>query len=100
MKDHIATIVRECLIEINKGIGSEELANPTMETRLYGAKSSLDSIGLVNLIADVEERIAQEFGKDILLADERAMSQTRSPFGRVGTLVEYIEQLLADAPKK
>ena len=68
--------------------------HPTLETRLYGVKSALDSIHLVTLIADVEEKIAEEFGKDIILTDERAMSQTRSPFGRVETLANYIEELL------
>lgn len=94
MKEQITRIVYECLAEANKGLGAPELEKPDLETRLYGAKSALDSISLVTLIADVEDRIATEFGRDIILADERAMSQRRSPFGRVGTLVDYIEQLL------
>ena len=94
MKQKITEIIYSCLVDVNHGIGSSELEHPTPETRLYGAKSALDSIGLVTLIADVEEKIGEEFGKDIILADERAMSQTRSPFGRVGTLVDYIEELL------
>ena len=94
MKDKIIKIIFDCLVDLNYGINSPELENPTSETRLYGAKSALDSIHLVTLIADVEEKIGEEFGKDIILADERAMSQTRSPFGRVGTLADYIEELL------
>ncbi len=96
MQETIIKIVYDSLAEVNKGILSPELENPSTETRLYGAKSALDSISLVTLIADIEDRISTEFGKDIVLADERAMSQTRSPFGRVGTLVDYIEQLLAE----
>jgi acyl carrier protein len=96
MKDRIFEITSSALRELNSSINSPDLENPTVETRLYGAKSALDSISLVTLIADIEDRISTEFGKDIVLADERAMSQTRSPFGRVGTLVDYIELLLAE----
>ena len=94
MKDKILKTVSDCLLNLNSSLNSAELEKPTFETRLYGSNSVLDSITLVTLIADIEDRISMEFGKDIILADERAMSQTRSPFGQVGTLVDYIEQLL------
>jgi acyl carrier protein len=96
MRETITTIVYEALAEANKGLGAPELQTPNLETRLYGAKSSLDSISLVTLIADIEERIGEVFGKDIILADERAMNQRLSPFGRIGTLVDYIEKLLGE----
>jgi acyl carrier protein len=94
MKENVTKIVLDCLRELNTQVGSPELENPTLETRLYGAKSALDSIHLVTLIADIEEKIGETFGRDIILADERAMSQKRSPFARVGTLVDYAVELL------
>ncbi len=96
MKEKIHEVVTGAIIELNNELQIEELKAPTSETRLYGAKSALDSISLVTLIADVEDKISSEFGKDIVLADERAMSQRLSPFGRVGTLVDYIEKLLSE----
>ncbi len=96
MKEKISGIVIQSLIEVTKDLNTPELNSPTFETRLYGAKSPLDSMSLVILIADIEDRISSEFGKDIVLADERAMSQTRSPFGSVGTLVDYIQHLLIE----
>lgn len=96
MREKVTEIVYQSLKDLNLQIGSGELENPNSETRLYGAKSEIDSIHLVILIVDIEERIAEVFGKDIILADERAMSLSRSPFGRAGTLVDYIEQLLSE----
>lgn len=96
MKQKIHEVVTEAIIELNNELQIEDLKTPSSETRLYGAKSALDSISLVTLIADVEDKISSEFGKDIVLADERAMSQRLSPFGRVGTLVDYIEKLLSE----
>ena len=44
------------------------------------------------------EKLSERLGKDIILADERAMSQARSPFRRVSSLVDYIEVLLENEP--
>lgn len=96
MKEKISGIVLQSLVEVTKDLNTPELNSPTFETRLYGGNSALDSMSLVTLIADIEDRINSEFGKDIVLADERAMSQTRSPFSRVGALVDYVEQLLIE----
>jgi acyl carrier protein len=56
---------------------------------LFGADAPLDSLGLVNLILLVEERLAGRFGAAVSLADERALSQERSPFRNVKSLAEY-----------
>ena len=96
MKDKIHQLVIGAIAELNSELQVEELNSVSAETRLYGSKSALDSIALVTLIADIEDKVSSEFGKDIVLADERAMSQRLSPFGRVGTLVDYIEKLLSE----
>lgn len=62
---------------------------------LFGPGGSLDSLALVNFVADLEFRIAQEFGCDVTLASEMAMSRTRSPFRDVASLSEYIAELLS-----
>tara|TARA_B100000768_G_C11179752_1_gene332414 strand:- start:391 stop:699 length:309 start_codon:yes stop_codon:yes gene_type:complete len=69
------------------------IENPNLKTRLYGSNSDLDSLNLVILISEVEERASDFLDIDLLLADERAMSMTRSPFRRVETLADYIHVL-------
>lgn len=69
------------------------IENPNLKTRLYGSNSDLDSLNLVILISEVEERASDLLDIDLLLADERAMSMTRSPFRRVETLADYIHAL-------
>jgi acyl carrier protein len=53
----------------------------------------LDSIGLVTLIADLEEDIRVATGKTVTLADEKAMSRLTSPFRRVDLLAEYVVEV-------
>jgi acyl carrier protein len=89
-------IVRQRLALLGKELGKPELAQATDDTHLLGGQSSLDSIGLVTLIADLEGDIQREFGKTVILADEKAMSLTLSPFRKVSTLVEYIEAKLKE----
>jgi acyl carrier protein len=97
MKDKILQIVYAALKDAGEELGNAELAKPGPETRLYGRHGLLDSLALVNVLADVEQRVADGFGKTITLADERAMSQKRSPFASAGTLADYIELLLGGA---
>jgi acyl carrier protein len=66
-------------------------------SRLFGKAGILDSLGLVTVILDVEQRLAEEFGIAIALADDRAMSQKRSPFRTIGSLADYAFLLVNEA---
>lgn len=96
MKNKIEKIIIEALKEINEELENEVLENPTHETNLYGVNGALDSLALVSLITDLEEKISDEFDKDIILADEKAMSQRTSPFRNVESLTSYIQKLLEE----
>jgi hypothetical protein len=62
---------------------------------LYGSGAPLDSLGLVTLLIGTEEGL-REAGANVTLADDRAMSQTRSPFRSVPALVEYVLKLTGE----
>jgi acyl carrier protein len=96
MKHQVLEIICNCLRDLNTVYNSPDLENPTGQTRLIGAKSSLDSVGLVNLIADIEESISRQFGKEVVLADERAMSRSHSPFRHVEALAELVVERLEE----
>ena len=66
------------------------LKNPSAESALYGNDGVLDSMALVNLLADVEDVVSEQFGVAIALADEKAMSARHSPFLTVKTLAEAV----------
>lgn len=96
MTEKVESIIFEALKEINEELEQESLNNPTSKTKLYGANGALDSLALVSFIADLEELISEAFEKDIVLADEKAMSQKTSPFRNVESLTLYIKQLLEE----
>lgn len=67
------------------------------DTRLIGREAVLDSMGLVNLIVEIEQRLEEDYDVAVVLADDRAMSQEKSPFRSVGSLAGYISQLVGEA---
>ena len=66
------------------------------DTALLGEKSILASMGLVNVIIDIESKFLDE-GYEISLTSEKAMSRRNSPFRNIRTLGDFIyEQLEED----
>lgn len=85
-------IVDQAIQEMNEsGEYTIQLNNDAV---LFGAQSTLDSMGLVNLITIIEEKIEEKTGDYLSIADENAMSLAESPFKTVGTLKKYIFSLL------
>lgn len=64
--------------------------------KLIGEGAALKSVGLVAMLVSVEQRLAEEFGVHVSLMDEHAMSQARSPFRNVTTLVDYLVSRLSE----
>ena len=61
---------------------------------LYGREGVLDSLGLVSFLAAVEQALEDRFGVTVPLASEKAVSLKHSPFRTVGTLTQYIAELV------
>jgi hypothetical protein len=66
-------------------------------TRLVGERAVIGSLALVSLIVELEQTVEDEWGLVLTLADERAMSQTHSPFRTIGTLATYAADLIAES---
>ena len=84
-----AETVRRLIVE-SLPSGSDE------KGRIFGGGAPLDSLGLVNFLADLEYRLAEEFKQDLVLASERAMSRQSSPFRDVESLTQYVVELLSE----
>lgn len=96
MSEQIINLIINLVKEYGEETEFESLKDPKPETELYGVNGVIDSISLVSLISDLEMQISDEFNKDIILADERAMSQKNSPFKTIQSLAAYIEKLLME----
>ena len=90
----IQALVVRAIQNANEARTPDKRLSVEIDAPLFGPASPLDSLGLVALLIDVEEALADQ-GIAITLGDERAMSQRHSPFRTVETLVTYIHGLLA-----
>jgi acyl carrier protein len=92
----VVEAINSAVDDLNEVLDPEERLDKSPDVALIGMDARVDSLGLVNLIVLVEEKIQQRFGVGITLVDERAMSQSKSPFRTLGSLAEFVEEQLAD----
>lgn len=94
--ERITNVIFSAVEEVNDQLPRKQRLEKSIDTILFGKSGKLDSLALVNLIVAVEEKIQEEFGVTVTLADERAMSRTNSPFKSLGTLADYVALLLEE----
>ena len=91
----IQGIVLNAMQTANLARAEDEQLIVTPTAVLFGPDSPLDSLGLLSLLLDVEEEL-HTAGYPVMLSDDRAMSQRRSPFRTVASLVEYIGTIVRE----
>jgi acyl carrier protein len=92
--DKIKVLVFQAIDEVNQQLLPEQQVVKSIKTPLLGSSAQLDSMGLVNLIIGLENILVQYFNQEIALVDENAFSLEKSPFQTVGTLIDYVSQLI------
>ncbi len=60
------------------------------QTVIVGPEAVIDSIGVVSLIVDIEQRLEMDHQVSVTLANDRAMSQRNSPFRTAAVLADHI----------
>jgi acyl carrier protein len=89
-------VVIVCLREAMEQAGGPDSTEITEDTVIVGKGAALDSMGVVSLIVDVEQRLEMEYGVSLTLANDRAMSQRSSPFRTVGVLADHIGEVIKE----
>lgn len=90
LRDIVYPAVDEFARELEPG---KTLAK-SVETRLSGPGAVLSSLDLVNFLLVVEEHARARSGKAVTLVSEKAMSRSQSPFRTLGSLAEFVGELV------
>ena len=69
-KGKIIQSIMDAIDEINERNPEEKRLSKSVDTVLTGESGELDSLGLVSFVVAVEERIQNDLGVNISLADE------------------------------
>ena len=94
-KQDIVALVLEATQELVSTMPEPPAVSLSEDTMLFGDEGFLDSMYLVTLVIDVEQKLQEQLELNLTLADQRAMSQEHSPFQTVGTLADYVWDLVA-----
>ena len=91
MKNKLESMLLETLKE---NIETDQLLKDLDENfHKFKIFSNVDSLGLVSILVDFEEKIHDELGLTILISSERAMS-ARGPFHNVENLLKFTQELI------
>ena len=93
-RQDVVSLVLDCVKDLNRTRAPDKQVRLSEDTVLLGREGALESLALVSLIVDVEQRASDAFGKAVTLADERAMSLRQSPFRTIGSVCDYLLQRL------
>ncbi len=83
--------------DVNQLLPAEHHVEKSLDAPILGPTAELDSMGFINLIAALEERIEAELGVTLSLVGREAGTGT---FKTVSTLVAYISQVLAEKARR
>lgn len=89
----IEKIIFDALEMANHSLPDDEQIEISPNAKLYGKEGQLGSMALVALLLDIEDALLDQ-GIQISLSDEHAMSQFKSPFRDVPSLIAYVQTLM------
>lgn len=95
MDDKLRALVLESMLETVPTLADSRTDPETWI--LFGDGAVMDSLGLVRTLATLEDLVLETFGRPITIANEAALSRSRSPFKTFVTLTAYVAELLAEA---
>lgn len=91
MKDIICKILIEAIQDQDQYLDQPVDLSNGDDSILYAEGGQLDSLGLITIIADIEQKILSLTGKNVDLANERDLSINGTDFNTFGNMVFYIE---------
>lgn len=93
-KAQVIEIIKSALEELNERLDEGKKLTYSEDIRLIGSGASICSLDFIAFIAAIEELAAEKLGKDIHIVSDRAFSMERSPFQNIGTLTEFVAELV------
>jgi acyl carrier protein len=87
-------IVCAAIDEVNELDEDGPVIGKAEDTALFGADTGVDSLMLVNLFTAIEQQIEDATGQIVVIIDEDALADESHPFQTVGSLAQYIENIV------
>jgi acyl carrier protein len=82
-------VIFAAIDEINQQLPKEQQLSKSLNTVLFDGMGSLDSLGFINFIVVIEQKVESEF-KETVLMDGIKISKKDNPFRSVNAFADYI----------
>jgi len=82
-------LVYDAIDIVNQQLPTAKRLSKAPDTVIVGSGGALDSLGVVNFVIAVEDKVAEATGAAVQLLDEHILVEG-SPFHTVGSLARYI----------
>lgn len=92
MRDAIVKIVVEAIKTQDSYLDEAIDFSNGDATELYSDGGQIDSLSLITIIADIEQRISAVFGIQVRLATEEDLSIENSSFSTLGSMLEFVTE--------
>lgn len=79
--------------ELNQLRPSDQQIAKSLDTTLTGEHGPLDSLGFVNLIVAIEQRLDSILTSSVSLLDDEMLDPTAGHFRTVGAMIEYLKKI-------
>jgi acyl carrier protein len=93
-EESVMKTVYAAIDDFNDSVEEDEKIEKAAATILFGKGAVLDSLGFVNLIVAIENRVDDDFDQLITIVDQEAMESGDNPFETVDSLVKYLTKKL------
>lgn len=96
--DQIEEIVISILKEMGKSYNNKTLKNADQNTKIYTADGNgLDSLMFVRFISELERRLSEAWGKEVVLTNDDLIDPENIAFKSVDNLVNLLSSHFSDS---
>ncbi|MBF0624639.1 MAG: hypothetical protein HQL82_07505 [Magnetococcales bacterium] len=90
----VRELVFESIDDVNLGLDPDNRLTKDDSEPLFGPNSRLGSLGLVNLLLAVEERVEAGFGQPILITDNPTLFNSEGPLRSLGVFIDFVADMV------
>lgn len=80
--------------EVNRQLPKEQQLQKSRDTIIVGKGGVLDSLGIINFLVALEDRVSRETGNAITLLDEEMISEPDGPLQTLGRIEQFVASKL------
>ena len=91
----IGKLIEETIDEINASTPPDRRIAKVAETVIVGQGSTLDSLGVINFLTSLEEKVALSTGRSVSLLNESTLSDGDNSLRTIAMIERFITEQLA-----